>query len=345
MIIYTIDEILQINNPTQLFPNDKIKAKQIKNDLLKKYHPDLHGGDEKYSRVTSKINELYLQAIESIEKGLWIDENLIKLKGVDGKTYSMSFNKEYDFELGKFYIGNKSILYLIEKDFEDLVDNALKRINSLNYANEDMRNEFEKYLPKILKKIETIEGKICLLIEKTEDVYCLKDILNYYNGKIPAKHVAWILSSIYNILCFLDFNKISHNGISIENYFISPKFHSGLLLGGWWYAVPYKEKMIGTTSEIYDIMPPDIQDTKIASCSVDLESVKLLGRILLGDKVGHSFINDSNIPEPFSNWVRGVSCDDSLKEYKLWTKALISSFGERKFVEMNIDKNLIYKKN
>jgi hypothetical protein len=205
-----------------------------------------------------------------------------------------------------------------------------------------MRCEFEKYFPKILIKFDTIDEKIGMLIEKAEDVYSLKDILNYYDGKVPSKHVVWIMSSMYNIACYLYYNNLSHNGITIDNYYISPAYHSGSLLGGWWYAVSLDEKMLGVTNDIFNIMSPDMKTSKKGTYLLDLESIRLIGRTLLGDKNGISLIKDSDIPKTLFDWVRGVPMNDPMEEYKLWDNVIKESYGERKFIEMNIIKDKLY---
>lgn len=340
--MFSIDKILEMKYAYELYTGDIDIAKKEHVNFLKIFHPDLHESSEKYKEATSKINELYSEAIKILESGNWIEDKMIKITSSYGQKYSMEFNISYSFELGNYYIGNKSILYLIEKTHLDFIDNALNKIKNLKYENDNMKCEFEKYFPKILKKFDTIDEKIGILVEKPEDAYCLKDILNYYNGKIPSRHVVWILSSIYNIACYLYYNNLSHNGITIDNYYISPSCHSGLLLGGWWYTVPLEEKMIGVSNDIYNIMSPDMKLSKKGTYLLDLESIRLIGRTLLGDKNGISLVKDSDIPKPLIDWVRGVPMNNPIEEYNLWDKVIKQSYGEKKFIKMDINKDKLY---
>lgn len=339
-----IDEILKMKYPSQLFTGDKGIAKKEHIDLLKMFHPDLHRNSEKYKEVTSKINELYSEASKYFDDGIWMEDRMIKMTSCDGEKYSMKYNVEYSFELGKYYIGNKSVLYLINKEHLDFIDNALNKINNLKYVDDSMRLEFTKYFPKILRRFETTNEKIGILIEKTEDAYILRDVLNYYEGKVPPRHVVWILSSMYNIACFMHYNHLSHNGITIDNFYISPSLHCGFLLGGWWYTVPQDEKMLGASGEIYNIMSLDMKEAKKGTYLLDLEAIRLVGRTLLGDKTGISLMNDFDIPKPLIDWVRGVPVNNPIEEYKLWDNVIKQSYGERRFIEMNIDKEKIYAK-
>ncbi|NRW71303.1 hypothetical protein DZC19_001414 [Clostridium beijerinckii] len=153
MILVEIEEILEMKYPYELFTGDKEIAKKEHIDLLKIFHPDLHRDSEKYKEVTSKINELYSETVKLLENGNWMEAGLIKITSSDGEKYSIKYNVEYSFELGKYFIGNRSILYLIDIKHEDFLENALDRIKNLKYENNNMKSEFEKYFPKVLKKI------------------------------------------------------------------------------------------------------------------------------------------------------------------------------------------------
>lgn len=343
--MYDIDEILKMKYPYELYSNDKDIAKKEHISLLKMFHPDLHSNSDEYKEALIKVNELYQEALRWFEHGKWIEDGMIKLASSDNRNYSMKYNVDHSFELGKYYIGDNSILYLIDKVHLDFINNAIDKIENLKYADEEMKDEFERILPKILIKFNTLDEKVGILMEKTEDVYCLRDILNYYNGKMPANHVAWILSTLYNLACYLYYNGLSHNGITIDNYFISPEYHTGLLLGGWWYSTKIDEKMLGVSDDIYKIMSPNMKASKTGTYTLDLESIRLIGRTLLGDKNGMELINDSEIPKPLIDWVRGIPVTDPIEEFKLWDNVIKKSYGKRKFVEMNIDKDKLYRKN
>lgn len=340
---FKIEDILIMKYPSELYSNDKDLIKKEHKELLKKFHPDFNNNEEKYNNACTVINQLYAQGLKDIEEGNWYESGVINFIGKDNKKYSMKYKIDYPFELGQYYIGNNSILFLINEDKKKYLDNYLNVIKNFKYADDNMKKEFRRFLPKILSQVETKDNKICLVIEKTNDVYCLRDILNYYEGKVPPRHVVWILGTLYNLSSFLYFNNLSHNGININTYYISPLYHSGLLLGGWWYTIPIGNKMIGTTSEVYNVMPTKIKNEKVGSNLTDLESIRLIGRTLLGDSTGMSLHLNKEIPIPLLNWVKGIPNKDSFKEYENWDKVIDESYGERKFIEMKIDQNLIYK--
>ena len=335
IFLYLPKEILSMNSPYELFKtfNKDIKKEYI--ELMKIYHPDLHYSSKIYVDVCTKINELYRKALEELNEGIRIEKNLVKLKGNDGKSYCMKYNICHTFELGKMYIGNNAVMYIMEEEYEEMINNYIEKIQSIKYANKCMKEEFNKYIPKIIKVLK-IKSKSILVIEKDEDLYLLRDILDFYKT-IPSRHGAWILNSLYNIECFINFNNMNHNGITLDNYFISPKNHSGALLGGWWYTTYKNEEMKGVCKEVYDVMSNSIKESRISNTTLDLECIKLIGRIILGDKTGIELALNSNIPRELVLWLRGPCSNNPFKEYEDYNKVLDKAFGKRKFIEMKIE--------
>lgn len=123
----------------------------------------------------------------------------------------------------------------------------------------------------------------------------------------------------------LDFNGLVHNGITLDNCYCSPQYHSIVLNGGWWYATKVGTKMTGTTSEVLQIMPSKVKDTKISSIQTDLNAIKDIARRL----VGGSF---NKFPKAVKNWML-ASENEPMKAYESWETLLNDkeNFGERKF--------------
>lgn len=341
--MWSIEEIKRINYPYELFNDNIYDIKKMYVELMKTYHPELNGNKEEYNEIIKKINKLYNEAQESIKKGVWNKPGLIRLKLVNGDNYEISFRISHDFELGKMYIGNNSILYLFDEENEKLAINSLKRINSLKYLNEDMKKEFEKCLPKVCTSFKTVTGKIGIVIEKDEDLILLKDLLEYSNGKVLASTVNLILHSLYNIICFVHFNKLTHNGISIDNYFISIKKQYGALLGGWWYSEEMGKDNISYSKEIFNIIPYKINEVKKFNTLVDLESIKFLGRTLLEDMNGVLLKTDMNILIKISSWLKENTTGNTYEEYSAWSN-ISNYFKNKNEVKISIDKDELYRK-
>ena len=340
MTIVTAKDILTMHEPGLLFTGLNTLDQEYKS-LAKKWHPDKHGCTKEASDVMANINILYAKAKELAASGSWFGPNNIVVTDINNKQHSISFKVKHTFELGSMYIGNNIIVYAVKKEFEDLFDNAVKVINSFKYSTKEMEEEFARCLPKILDTFQTKEI-LYLVVSKTPDVFLLKDILNHFSGRMDGRHVAWIINRLYNILCYTDHLGLSHNAISLDTYFISPEFHSGLLLGGWWYAVPHGAKLISVPSTTYELLPPVVKSSKVGHISTDLELIRALGRELLGDRNGTKLLslNEATLG-PIINWLRGVASSTSNKvvtDYTKWEEVLLQVFGPRKFVKLKIGK-------
>jgi hypothetical protein len=152
------------------------------------------------------------------------------------------------------------------------------------------------------------------------------------------------MSGLHNMTCYLDWADLSHNDISLDTYFISPKYHSGALLGGWWYTSKIGNKIIAVPNRTYQYMPMEVRKTKISSIKTDLELIRAVGRELLGDVTGTRLKQNEDIPKPLINWlVLPSPTGSAIKDYTLWQKVLTDSFGPRKFVNMEVAAEELYK--
>lgn len=334
-------QILKAEKPGDIFTNDIKIIKNEYKELVKIYHPDVNTSPNAKD-IFQKINNFYNIALKDIEEKRWEKKNFIRINKTNGKAIEATYLSSIKFELGETYVCNKHIIYVFDSDKKKYKDNMISSIKAIKYENKKMEEEFKRYFPTILDEFTTTEGKHVVVISKTEDVFPLKDVLNYFNNKIENRHVAWIISRLQNICCFLKYNNIVHNGININNCFISPEHHAILLLGGWWYATKTDEKMIGTTKEIFDIMPILSKSNKKSSPITDLESIKLLGRTLCGYSNPRTFMKETDIPKPIAEFLIGGSGDDAYKEFQTWDTVLDKGYGVRKFIPLTVTQKQIY---
>lgn len=332
----TAEQILSVSKCGDLFPNNIDATKTKYKELVKEWHPDSNK-NPKAQEVFQKITELYNAALELFKQGTWEKTNYILISKKDGKRIALNYDTVFDFELGTCYVTKTKIVYVLGSDKKKYFDNALVRIKSLKYADKRMEETLKRCMPKIYQTFQTNNDEYIIVLDKTADVYPLKNVFEYFDDKIVDRHVAWITSRLCNLTCFLKYNGIVHNGININNCFVSPEHHSILLLGGWWYTTKENEKMIGTTKDIFSVMSVTAKGNKKSSYLTDLESVKLLGRQLLGETNCRKLSLDSTIPKAFINFLVSGSGDDAYKEYAKWDKALTDSYGARKFIKMEVN--------
>lgn len=330
----TADEILNAKKCGDVFSRgDKDTVALEYRQLAKAFHPDLCSLPNA-NAVTAKLNELYEAAILLVERGEWEISNHLEIRDTTGKRYLTKYLKSFPFELGVCYVSDLSVTYILDSKHQRFFENALSQIKAIHYANADMEKEISRYMPKVKFAFEIYRGGYCLIIAKTPDTFLLSDILNFYSGTMPDRHAAWVISRLCNLCCFFDYMGIAHNGLTLENCFISPQFHTLLPLGGWWYAKKQTEPLIGISRTVYDVMPIKAKSDKLSLICTDLEASKLIGRQMLGV---------SSAPKPMMDFLNAGSLSKAKDEFSRWNKTLDAAYGKRQFVEMKISKSDIYK--
>lgn len=337
----TAQEILKCTEPGEIFPDDAAGIKAEYTRLAKLWHPDRNDGSAEANEVMIKINALYERAMELLLAGKWRKPGFLRLRCRDGKVRELKYRKEAPFELGTMYICDSVVAYIVDNRFKELYDNAVQRISRLEFADANMKAEMAKCLPKVISQFVTLDGQFGMVVKKEPDMLLLEDVLTYYNGRMPDRHVAWILGTLYNLACYLEYEGITINAISTGTYFISPKWHCGAILGGWWFAVPSGARMMGVPEKIFGILPPYVVNTGRSSIQTDLEAIRLVGRELLGDRTGMR-LEDYGVPGPLAVWLRGAPADSAFEEYARWRKVLDDSYGARVFVKMELDADKVY---
>lgn len=333
---------ISLDRPERLFTVDHL-VDEIR-ALRSIWHPD-RSKDPDADQVFKRIQDLHKLAEKRIADNTWDGPaKLVFRPKVGDTTFKFQYRRVSDIDIGKMYVGHKYLAYVIDPSYEDLFRNGLKMIKSIKYPAEKFEKQFKRQMPNIVTEVNSDIGFVVVL-EKTEELVLLKDLLDYlpYN-KMDPKHMAWIVSTLCNMACFLEYNKIAHGALTPSNIWISPKHHSGVLLGGWWYARSEGEKLLALPAETLNILPSSVFDDKTAKSTYDRMLIKATGLECVGDKThtGSKLLKDSTIPTTVLNWLRSPSAKDAVAEYTNWGKARDDGFGPRKFVELVVDVNKIY---
>lgn len=328
-----IDKILDEKTKYgDIFPNDNVKLPVKYKELCKKIHPD-SCDDTRSTDAFTRLQTLYNEAAENVGAGVWEGTNYIEYKTVAGKTLQIKYSYHCVFELGEYYVCNKNIIYIFDFSKKKYYNNYIKSIKNIKFVDREMEKMFKPLFPTVISEHDTVNDKHIIVLSKTEDVFPLRCVIeNFYHDAIPATHLAWMISRLMNICCYLKYNGQVHNGINIDNLFVSLQDHSIHLFGGWYYTTKENEKMIGTTKDIYFIMPPKVKADKVSNSITDVESVKAFGRKYLEDSA----------PQAFKDFVNSGTGEDSMKEMEKWDKALIDSFGKRHFIKIDVTAKQIY---
>jgi hypothetical protein len=337
----TAAEILAIpaDQPEGLFTGDADAAKVEYRRLVSLWHPDQNPHVDE--RTMSHVNVLYNLAEFRIAADEWVTPGVVVFKTTDGKRFNLKYRSTRSFELGDIYVGDTVVAYSLFKDNEDLFKNAHRVVKNFKFENAKMEADIKKFLPEIVTEIETLD-RLVVLYKKTPDQLLLSDVLDHFNGEVDPKHVAWMISRLYNLTCYLKYSGLVYAGITLDNCFVSPEFHSISLLGGWWYTTKAGENLTALPGLAVEFTPDDVLNKQKANPLIDLLLVKAAGRQLLGDVDGSKLLM-KGIPMPLVTWLRGLSTGDAFKEYEIWQKqVLIDSFGPRKYVELKLTADDLY---
>lgn len=338
MINYSADKILMISNPGDLFTSPESASSEYKS-LMKIWHPDINN-DPKSTEVVKKLNELYSKACIMIKNNEWSRTGRTRISG--SKPIDINYIHDYSFEFGHVYICRNSLIYHFKSEYRKYADRFKYITENFKFADNNMKERMKYFYPTIYKTIEVDDG-VLVLVDKNIRLIRLRDILDYYNGKIPHRHMAWIVSSLLNLACFIQYNGLSHNAITIDNYYIDPTDHNGVLAGGWWFATDLSRPLLGAPRDVFEVMPGRAKAERIGLTETDLESIKLIGRILIGDKYGMDFKNrDPDIPDAIVQYLNSPVCSSAYDEYSVWSSVLTAGYGKREFIKMNVRTEDIY---
>lgn len=339
---FLADKINSAKYASDIFKEDIDSINKDYKKFIKIIHPDLNGGDRKFVEATQKLVELHEKAINLINSGRWDEKNVCYFNLINGKKIKINYIKETFFELGKSYIGKKSVFYFIDnKNYKFF--RKYKPENILNSGKWDNRlkniqSKIENMFPKTVRCYSCKNGYLIIQQRKSGEIP-LPLIKEYYNNKIPSEHVAWIISRLLNVECYMMATGYLYNGFDINNIYIIPETHEVILHGGFWYTTNIGEKLFGVSSFVYNNMTENSKKEGISNCEDEFNCIKSIGRNLIGLK---SKVSRVNCPKALVNYLFS-----SIKDYnqysimKEWEDVLTNSFGKRKFVKMNIDKNLL----
>ncbi len=327
--------------PEQLFSSDLDAIHQEFRALASIWHPDRCMHPEA-TTVFQHLGRLYDAALEKRRNGIWQTPGLLQLRALDGTEFRIRYHQARPFELGQLFIGDGIVATLVDRAYSDLFQNALATIDRLPCADVHMAAEVRRSVPEIIRCVEIGAGAV-LVARKTPDLLLLRDVLDHYDGRLDARHVAWILSSLLNLACYLDYAGLVHNAISTETYFISPQAHGGALLGGWWYAVRQGAPLRAAPACTVQYAPFEVMTHRRGDHRTDLELIRALGRELLGDITGLRLARAKAAPPPMIDWLRLPAGACALDDYQTWQRQVLpASFGERRFVELNLTRQDLY---
>jgi hypothetical protein len=335
---------IDLSSATKLFPGDKKAVNSHFRTLVSKWHPD-HNTEPNARSVYEHVVKLRNIALDLLKGNAAPKAGSTLLNREyttkDGAKSRFSYLRLHPGDLGDILIGTRTLTYEIGDDYEDVAEAEILRAGNLAYADDKMRNEMQRYLP-TLKRSLKIGDKTVLFYDRPADCVLLEDLKTFLGGKVAPVHVAWIVSSLMNMVCYLNWAKLVHGAISLDTVLVCPAKHSIILVGGWGYATVAGDRPVLLPRRTMSLIPRLIVKGETVSTKVDIDLIKDIAQDLLGAPGGTGLHLDKSIPRPLIDWTLSPSSDDAIDEYGVWTNTLNAAFGKRKFVEMSVSPNSVY---
>jgi hypothetical protein len=338
----TASQILAIGpgEPERLFSGDPESLRREFVVLAKCWHPD-HNGSSDAAEVLERVVTLYDAARRKLTAGEWSEPGVLRLDTVTGRSLVLKVKQREQFELGEMVIAVDRVAFLVDKEHAILFETGLRRIREIHYPDAKVRADLAAFMPHVQGVYETARRYVAI-IAKTGDIVLLKDLVAHMGGRMPPKHTAWVVSSLLNLASFFEIAGLTHNAISPETVFVSAQHHAAYLLGGWWYAAPAGVRIELLPEATYAVMPRSMAISKRAHIRLDLESIRAVGRTILGDATGLGLVGRKDLPKPMANFLRLPSATSAIEDYRAWRQALKDSFGPRRFTELPVSFSDVY---
>lgn len=343
------DEILSASKPKDIFTMNPDTIEQEKDEYIERFKPQDYSTIKNFM-ATQKVVLLYRQALEELKDRNEREENRYSftIHSKNGSKYEVHAEYVYEIKIGKMYVTEKNVVFVITPKNKSYYENYIEKTVKFTKLDTKSWEKIEYMLPNVYKHFEDKEGNWIIVVTKPcKKIYPLREIWEYYGGKLSPEHVASIMTRLYNFVSYLGIIGLNHNGITMDNLFFSPgrTVEEGEdytvedmrivgVFGGWFFTTRNNEKLNGVPRKVSEIMPQNCKKSGYSSFEVDELSIKRLARELLGDTTGE---NLDEVPEPLVKWVNSKDIqEDAYEEFCAWEKARKLSFGKHRFVEMDV---------
>ena len=253
---------------------------------------------------------------------LWEKADEEEFETADGKAIRIKYMQKYTDRDAEVYAARRNILFHFKEDGPAKAERYRKAVSLLDYPTADTRN-LADFFPKISGGFHLTDNTDLLAASKADDEYPLRAF-----GKLPGRHVAWIISRMENLCCVLEYSGVVHPQISVDTLYINPYTHQACLYGNWWNA----GKAGSMSADGRSILRP----------RQNLDGLRETAANLLGFEKAGQVRRSADIPAALADFINGSPKDNAFDDFAYWDEMLIKAYGERKFVTMETDDGQIY---
>lgn len=321
-------EILAIR-PAQartLFAGSPSEIKAKFKNLAKRWHPD--SGSAGDAGVFAHIVDLH-----SVIAGAPSREEKERIfVSIDDRSFRFRYIKAHHTDFGEVLVGKNFIVHIVPAELHDLALTA--RDFSPRFADEKMRLEMERFLPRSIMTFETASCETVFVESKTDDEVLLRDLLSI--SPFDPRHAAWMTTRLVNIASWLDWSGVAHGALGPDTLLVSPSDHSISLTGPFLCLSAFGMAPAVLPARTLDMLPR-FNFAEPADNRMDPELVRLTIRESLGDPAGTALRADKDFPKPFADWLLMPAADGARADFPAWERARDASFGSRRFIHWDVD--------
>lgn len=342
--------IMAANSPREIFSMNPDTLEQEFEEYREAYRPRAYSNIQNFI-ILQKVTMLYRTATEMLDKeDTFVAETMGTLEYYDteGRYHVHKYIYCRDLNVSKMYVTDKQVIFVTREKYREYHDNYLKKAKRFQHLDPDTWKMVEHMLPKVVASCKTTDDDLVIVLNKPcTRIYHLREIQDFYGGKMHPRYVASILNRLYSLLTYLEIVGINYNAFTIDNLFFAPgrvtekgqnytiedmRFIGAY--GGWFFSTWSDEKIRGLPKEVYELLSPDEKAHGYSSFRVNALAIKQVARELLGDVSGCDL---GETPVAMAEWLNSTLCEkNAYEEYVAWEQVLKASFGKRRFVDMDV---------
>lgn len=319
------------DRPEILFPFDRGGIERRWRRLCGAWHPD-RNRDARAGRVFTHLRALHQAALAKLDCGAWDTGRELTIITRDGRRYRFRYLSRLDTELGPCLVGREVMAYLLPVARAGLARRGYERLERLRFADASMRETMARHVPAPRALLET-RDLVVVVLSKRPDFVPLASVHRFLDGSVEPLHVAWIVSGLLDIGCYLEWAGLCHQGIAPAHCLVSPRHHGVALTGGWWFAAPAGAALERLPARSARLAPADLLHHRIADPRLDALLIRQTALDLLGG---------ADTPAPMRDFLTAPGSGSAIRDYREWQRALRASFGERRFHWLAVSPDDIY---
>ncbi|MEM7405649.1 MAG: hypothetical protein AAF458_10180 [Pseudomonadota bacterium] len=339
-LVADVDELLGA------LDREATRMERVRRALRWRWHPD-RNLDADAQTVFVSIERLFSEASVKLSDGYARGHPgrlpALELRGAHGQHYR--FRHRFEFSTGdaRGYCGEHRIAYVYPAGAGAIVGAFEHRVANLPFADAPMRAAMAAVLPGGCRRFAAPEGEVVVLA-KPRDFVPLPVVVHMMQRPWRAQDVAWIVSSLLNLCCYLDYAGLGHQAVLPGNCLISPSGHGVLLAGGWGYASPVGDPLTALPSASAALAPPSYLLKREVSGHLDRYLLRALALDLLVEagSTGIDGPTGRHVPAPMYEFLQLPPATTAAADYTRWQQALWQSFGERRFTPFALSVDDVY---